>query len=575
MKSAGAAWELETVCLGVVFDTYAKRGISMRRLAIAIGLATLTTLVSTVPASAAGWSSSISVTNQVASSPATGGGYPVPAGATAPHLGTCRMGDYNSNHSESWLAVKPGTEDLVGSSKFFFERYSTFYNFHLGAYTMPGGTPSSNAQVTGYDCVSTGSQDSPPSWTNNTDPNVDFDTRGRVFQATLPFNAYWVNLHPNGAIGVVYSDDLGRTWTVGNKGNYLSLLPNSTSLSLGDVVDKQWIAVNHVGGPYRDHVYVMWAVFNGVNTVEVFFSKSIDHGLTFSPAKRITPPSQVGPAVTYVYPSIDHDGNLFASVASFKASGSSDAELWVTRSIDDGNTFTWYDTGQRAHGTPGPDLPNTTFRDGILENFAASPTYANHVYLTYEDWDGTQMDVKFTQSTNGGQTWSAPFVVNDAANSATTDQFQPSVAAGPGGAVAVAFYDRRMACPADKSIRQEDVGRSNFCIDVSVQAFKDSGSGATSVGSNIRASKYTWDPMEPAQHVGGLGQIPCASHSDPCLVRAFIGDYFGLAISDGNIYTLSVSTHYPSNVKADEGGKVYYQQQVLATISRSAIASGY
>src|SRR6266852_5506548 len=185
------------------------------------------------------------------------------------------------------------------------------------------------------------------------------------------------------------------------------------------------------------------------------------------------------------------------------------------------------------------------------------------------------MDVKFTQSTTGGQTWSAPLVVNDAANSATTDQFQPSVAAGPNGAVAVAFYDRRMDCPADPSVRREDVGRSNFCLDVSVQAYKDSGSGATLVGSNIRASNATWDPMEPAQHVGGLGQIPCASHRDPCLVRAFIGDYFGLAISNGNIYTLSVSTHYPSTVTADEGGYVYYQQQVLATIPRSAIGAGF
>ena len=555
-----------------------RKGDCMRRLAIAIGLATLGTLGGTLSAPAAGWSWSVSVTNRVASSPTRGGGYPVPAGGTAPALGTCRLGDYNSNHSESWLAVKPGTEDLVGSSKFFFEKYSTFYNFHLGAYTMPGGTPSSNAQISGYDCISTGSQASPPSWTNNTDPNVDFDTQGRVYEATLPFNAYWVNLHPNGAIGVVYSDDLGRTWTVGNGGKYLSLLPNSTSLSLGDVVDKQWIAVNHIASsPYKDHVYVMWAVFNGVNTVEVFFSKSVDRGVTFSPATRITPPSRVGPAVTYVYPSIDADGNLFASVASFAAAGSSDAELWVARSTDDGNTFTWYDTGQRAHGTTGPDLPNTTFRDGILENFAASPTYANHVYLTYEDWDGTQMDVKFTQSTNGGRTWSAAFVVNGAANSATTDQFQPSVAAGPNGAVAVAFYDRRLPCPSGRSIRPEDVGRSNFCIDVSVQAFKDSGlpSGANLIGSNIRASNYTWDPMEPAQHVDGLGQIACASHSDPCLVRAFIGDYFGLAISNGNIYTLSVSTHYPSTVTADEGGYVYYQQQVLATIPRSAIGAGF
>jgi hypothetical protein len=39
----------------------------------------------------------------------------------------------------------------------------------------------------------------------------------------------------------------------------------------------------------------------------------------------------------------------------------------------------------------------------------------------------------------------------------------------------------------------------------------------------------------------------------------FIGDYFGLAVSGGNIYALFVSTHYPSDVTADGGGRVYYQ----------------
>jgi hypothetical protein len=543
----------------------------MRRLLPALAL--LAALAFTSQAGAAGWNSTVTVTNQVASSPATGGGYPVPDGATAPTPGTCRLGNYNSNRSESWIAVKPGTEDLVGASKFFFEKWSTFYDFHLGAYTMPSGTHAGNVQIPGYDCISTGTQDMPPSWTNNTDPNVAFDTKGRAYQVTLPFNAYWVNMHPNGAIGVVYSDDLGRSWTVGNGGKYMSLLPNSTSLSLGDVVDKQWVAVNAVAtSPYRDHVYAMWAVFNGVNTVEVFFSKSVDRGKTFSPAVRITPPNAVGPANTYVYPSVDAAGNLYASVASFKAAGSADAELWVARSTDDGNTFTWFDTGQKATGTPGPDLPNTTFRDGILENFAASPTYPNHLYLSYEDWDGTQFDTKFTQSTNGGMTWSVPVVVNDASNSATTDQFQPSVAAGPGGAVAVAFYDRRAACPSgDKGIIPADVGRTNFCIDVSVQAYKDSGGGAVPVGPNARLSQYTWDPQQPDQKVDGLGQMACASHSDPCVVRSFIGDYFGLAISDANVYTFSVSTHYPSSVKADGGGRVYYQQQVLGTASRAAL----
>ena len=57
--------------------------------------------------------------------------------------------------------------------------------------------------------------------------------------------------------------------------------------------------------------------------------------------------------------------------------------------------------------------------------------------------------------------------------------------------------------------------------------------------------------------------------------RGFIGDYFGLAVSATNIYSLFVSTHYPSNVTADEGGLIFYQQQVLATVSRSAVGSGF
>ena len=177
---------------------------------LVVGLAAACALV-WVGAASAGWNDTVPL-NQVASSPTQGGGYPIPAGSNAPVPGTCRLGDYNSNRSESWIAVEPGTEDLVGVSKFFFETFSTFYDFHLGSYTIPGGTPGQNTQIPGYDCISTETQDMPPSWTNNTDPNVDFDTQGRAYQATLPFNAYWTNLHPNGGIGVVYSDDLGPSW---------------------------------------------------------------------------------------------------------------------------------------------------------------------------------------------------------------------------------------------------------------------------------------------------------------------------------------------------------------------------
>jgi hypothetical protein len=522
-------------------------------------------------------------TNAVASSPTTGGGYPVPPGSRVPVAGTCRAGPFDANHSESWLAVKPGTEDAVGMSKFFFDKYSTFYMFYLGAYQLLGGAPSTDNQVQGYDCISTGTQDMPPSWTNTTDPNADFDTEGRVYQTVLPFNSFFdaTKLHPDGEIDVSYSDDMGRHWVKGNGGVPLEPPNNASAKQLGHVEDKQWIAVNHIlGNPFQDHVYAAWAVFNGNGGgIKVRMAVSRDRGQTFDKAVTITPPSQVSAGATYVYPEIDAAGNVYVAVVSFPPNGGS-STIYVAQSTDDARTFGPFVPVATVNMVPGGVLPNTRFRDGITENFAASPTYPGHLYLTYEDWDAItgQMDVKFTQSTDGGANWTAPVVVNDNVDlpGMPTDQFQPSVAAGPNGAVAVAFYDRRLACPSDPSVLAADVGKMNFCIDTSLQAYKDTGAGAVPVGKNVRISQYTWDPEQPGQHLGGISQYPCAGARDPCPTGAgFIGDYFGLAISSGNIYGLFVSTHYASDVTADEGGPIYYQQQVLAKVPRSTFGAGY
>jgi hypothetical protein len=525
--------------------------------------------------------SSVPFTNVVASSPTTGGGYPVPPGSRVPVAGTCRSGPFNANHSESWLAVKPGTEDLVGTSKFFFDKYSTFYMFYNGAYQMPGGTPAGNNQVQGYDCISTGTQAMPPSWTDTTDPNADFDTQGRVYQTMLPFNSFFdaTKLHPDGEIDVSYSDDLGRHWVKGNGGKPLEPSNNASAKQAGHVEDKQWIAVNHiVGNKFQDHVYAAWAVFNGNGGgIKVRMAVSRDRGATFGKAVTIAPPSQVSAGATFVYPTIDAAGNVYVSVVSFPPNGSV-STIYVARSTDDARTFGSFVPITTVNAVPGGVLPNTRFRDGITESFAASPTYPNHLYLTYEDWDTVagKMNVKFTQSTDGGATWTAPVVVNDNADEpgVPTDQFQPSIAAGPNGAVAIAFYDRRLPCPNDPSVLTADVGRTNFCIDTSLQTYKDTGSGAVPVGGNARISQFTWDPEQPAQHLGGLSQYPCAGARDPCSAGSgFIGDYFGLAISADNIYALMVSTHYQSNVTADEGGPIYYQQQVLAKVPRLGFES--
>ena len=547
-----------------------------------LALAVLGVLASAGSASAA-WS--LVGTNVVASSPVAGGGYPVPPGSTKPVPGTCGPQSLNSNHSESWLAVKPGTDDIVGASKFFIGKWSTFYDFHLGSYTILGGSPAGNNQVQGYECTTVGTQDMPPSWTNNTDPNVDWDTQGRVYQTTLPFNAFWEGgLHPNGEIDVSYSDNMGALWQKGNGGTALDSTNNQTSLTFGHVEDKQWIAVNHFPlSVYHDHVYAMWTTFNGANgNGKIMVAISRDRGQTFSKAVQLTTPSATTPGNTYVYPSIGPDGTVYvAFIGGYDLNKNKVGHVYVAKSVDDGQTWGPFVLAASPIENPNGYLPPTNFRDGIIENFAASPTYPGHVYLTYENYDpvGGHMDVYFTQSTDGGLTWSAPALVNDDANTAATDQFQPSVAAGLGGAVAVAFYDRRAACPSDASIIPAHQGDANTCINVSLQPYKDSGTaaGAVPVGGNVRVSQYAWDPDQPAQKVDGISQYPCAGHNDPCPTgRGFIGDYFGLAISGTTIYTLSVSTHYPgAGATADGGGPVYYQQQVLGKVPRSTFGAGF
>ncbi|TMF12948.1 MAG: exo-alpha-sialidase [Chloroflexi bacterium] len=545
------------------------------------------------------WSSAVSATNTVVSSPTSGGGYaeftPVPGGCVGPS-----PNNFNANHSESELAVEPGTEQIAGSSKFFFDKFSTRYNFYLSSYKINGAGHSNNI-IQGYDCSTTETtpgvlnQNMPPSWTNTTDPNLGFDTKGRVYQTMLPFNAFWTNLHPDGAITMSYSDDLGAHWVTGNGGQALEQVPNSSSFQLGHVEDKQWVAVNHYpngnqfGNKFQDHVYATWDIIDGNvgSTVKLRAAASADRGLSFSKARTIVSSSIDQLRDQFSQPAVDPAGDLYVAYTNI-GTKSTAADFFVTKSSDDGQTFsTPIKAGSgNTIGVGSVRVTNTTFRDGINFAFAVSPDYPGHLYLAYNDFNGTQYNVFLVQSMDGGLTWTTPVPVNDDISGGTADHFQPAVAAGPGGAVAVGFYDRRAACPNDKSIIAQDVGRTNFCINVSVQPFKDSGTGAVPVGSNIRASNATWDPQQPGllvnpdgttsdlQTLGRFGHMACASHNDPCRL-SFIGDYFGLAISGSNIYTLSVSTHDPSSVVSDQGTPLYYQQQVLATISRASIGRGF
>src|SRR5205814_1280857 len=135
--------------------------------------------------------------------------------------------------------------------------------------------------------------------------------------------------------------------------------------------------------------------------------------------------------------------------------------------------------------------PNTTFRDGITDTFAVG----NHLdaqgryplYIAYEDYSAGIGNVMLTASYDGGATWSTPIQVND--NASPVDEFQPNLTIAADGTVSVAFYDRRLSCPAANSPEATGAGlaldqvnpnysgslppygASNYCINASVQFY--------------------------------------------------------------------------------------------------------
>ena len=304
----------------------------------------------------------------------------------------------------------------------------------------------------------------------------------------------------------------------GNGGKDLEQSPNASAKQLGHVEDKQWVAVNAIpGNKYQDHVYAMWSVFNK-DTTKIRIAVSRDRGQTFSKAVTMTAPSQTGPSNTFIYPSVDAAGDLYVAFASFPINPNrGPVTLYVAKSTDDGVSFSPFVAAATVGTLPTADLPNTTFRDGITESFAASPTYPGHLYLTYEDWDGTQMDVKFTQSTDGGLTWSKPAKVNDNRRSRQADRPVPAVdrrRAGRRGGRGVLRPTHSMPVRSERArLRTSDVRTSastRLC-----RRTRTPGPALVPVGANSRISEFTWDPMNPAQHVDGIGQMACAGAYRP------------------------------------------------------------
>lgn len=480
------------------------------------------------------------------------------------------------DHSESDIRVDPNNPNhLIGQVKWFVNGEG--YNHLLGFYeSFDGGkTWPVQGHVPGYE-----------GWTDNTDPVGAFDPWGNFYSLILPYQFYYGNggahKFDNGsnqtnpsvppeaiALAVHPAQTLpGKTpaasWITTHNGqpDYVMTASNATT----NDPDKQWIAIDtNPASPHYGRVYAMWTLF--VFNPSVIYESHADA----QPDGTHTDwsPPQILPTVsgkrwdTYLLPHVAPDGTVWTTTTNNpQKQDFSHASISLIWSQDGG--VTWQGPLPVIQNVNVPTYQNTTFREGIVNTFAVSPKKIGNyypLYVSYEDNGSGLSNVYLMASYDGGQSWTTPILVND--NAGPTEALQPNLDVAPNGAVMVAFYDRRLTCPAqtDADAAGSGVaydpgtsaspgtpwGRANYCVNTAIQFYKPD---LTPLGHNIRLSAHTWDPQLSAPHPGCI-----------CSSGTFIGDYFGVNSGGGYTYVTSISTfnHAGEN-------PYFHQQQIVARI---------
>ena len=503
------------------------------------------------------------------------GPYPTQAGSNPGYPAASAM--LVKDHSESDIRVDPtNAQHLIGQSKWFVSAEG--YDHLLGFYEShdAGNTWSVQGHVPGFE-----------GWTDNTDPVGAFDRYGNFYSLVLGYQfAYDANgshsfkvnqnVQPNPSVAAEvvgmsvrpHGSTTATQWitTHGGGPDYVAQYP-----SQGKEPDKQWIAIDtNPSSPFVDNVYAMWVVFTGPYTPHAFvaIAKALPNGTHTDWSSPISLPETGGTpqGATYLLPHVAPDGTVYTTLTNETPSHRSFATtIFLDESHDGGQT--WSAGAPIVSDVTNPPFryTNTTFRDGISNTFGVGRTLVNGhypLYLSWEDGSTGLSNVQLAASYDGGSTWTAPIQVND--NTRDADEFQPNLDVSGNGTVSVAFYDRRLACPAAGTaeavaagIALDQVnpnfantppyGAANYCVNTSVQFYSAT---LAPRGHNVRLSAHSWDPQLNAPHTA------CAT-----CVGTFIGDYFGIISSNGTLFTTSVSTY-------DDGtNPAHYQQQVIASVA--------
>lgn len=258
-----------------------------------------------------------------------------------------------------------------------------------------------------------------------------------VVDAEGVFTAMVISFDPGGdpslnGLLTVRSTDGGRTW----RDSLFAINGDPAAFE-----DKEMLAVDRTGSPYHGSLYCVWARFFGYPNTD-----STHIAIVHKRADSIayTQPIHVSQATSdqWANVAVGVEGEVYVSWVNYWPHEA----LMFSRSTDGGLTFSpeqaIAQTRFRSALINGEIL---IFSYGAMAVDETNGPYRDRLYLVYTDArpDWTETDVWLIYSDDGGETWSERQRMNDDQEAFPVDQFHPWITVDPAGRVWVVFYDRR------------------------------------------------------------------------------------------------------------------------------------
>ena len=304
------------------------------------------------------------------------------------------------------------------------------------------------------------------------DDVVAFSQDGIAYHAHLSFDGIRLARPVRAESGMIVnvSKDGGNTWTDGTPAidHINSVIPFEDKPGL--IVD------NAPGSRWNGNVYMAWTRFdvygssNPEDHSQIYFTRSVDHGQTFSMPFRISDTGgdcvDSDNTVEGAVPAVGPNGEVYVAWAG-------PLGLVFDKSLDGGLTFGKDKVisdfpGGWDFAVEGLDRANGMPVTGV--DLSDGPNKGT-LYVNWIDARNGDPDVFVMSSRDGGNTWSTPVRVNDDPLKNGKVQFFTWMAVDPAdGSINIVFYDRRDTTGTQTRLtlaRSVDGGRTfvNYKID--------------------------------------------------------------------------------------------------------------